>query len=213
MASRERRTSVRDRIRNIEALEKTKGGNSTLLKTFDSQQKEDETLLTTAMTPAAVLNEAAGLDTSTTTTIDNSTAAVLEKTEETTTEETTEDIITSVKDRVHRLTVADICAQSEQKKQSYVKIRQSAKCEIAKLQKNIEQNSDLLNDITQQKSPEDRSPELITQVDHIRAELGEKRNEIRQQLTRQVLSARERIQSLLQEQKALHEAWEEYTAE
>lgn len=196
---RERRLSVKDRIKALQQKETENGGNKNILKTFAASPSSSDTSIDD---PEILLN-----------TIEQN------KTNENTKDNPipnpnpnpNDDVETStiaVKDRIHRLNVAELCAESERKKEMYLKTKHSAKLNIQKLQIDIEKNRVVLQDFTK-KSPEDRSPDIIERVDQIRAEQGEKRNGIRRQLTRQVLSARERIQSLLLEQKALHMIYEE----
>ena len=120
-----------------------------------------------------------------------------------------EEVYTPVKDRVSSIT-ADLRAQSEQKKQEYLQVRSSAQKEIEKLQNDIEKNNLDLIKLTI-KSPELRSHKEVENVDRIRLDQGKIRQSVRIQLNRQVESAKERICTLLQEQRALHDAWEEYT--
>ena len=217
MATPARRMSVKDRIKMVEKEEK-KHGNEQLLKTFSAGTKteNDDDELNESVTTTTHNNcdnvelLAESTDTESFESTTTTTTIVKDKDNE---EEVSpaEEGYTPVKDRVSSIT-ADLRAQSEQKKQEYLQVRSSAQNEIEKLQNEIEKNNLDLIQLTI-KSPELRSHKVLENVDRIRLEQGKNRQSVRIQLNRQVESAKERICTLLQEQRALHDAWEEYTEE
>ena len=217
MATPARRMSVKDRIKMVEKEEK-KHGNEQLLKTFSAGTKteNDDDELNESVTTTTHNNcdnvELLAESTDTESFESTTTTTTIVKDKDNGEEVSpAEEGYTPVKDRVSSIT-ADLRAQSEQKKQEYLQVRSSAQNEIEKLQNEIEKNNLDLIQLTI-KSPELRSHKVLENVDRIRLEQGKNRQSVRIQLNRQVESAKERICTLLQEQRALHDAWEEYTEE
>ena len=217
MATPARRMSVKDRIKMVEKEEK-KHGNEQLLKTFSAGTKteNDDNELNESVTTTTHNNcdnvELLAESTDTESFESTTTTTTIVKDKDNGEEVSpAEEGYTPVKDRVSSIT-ADLRAQSEQKKQEYLQVRSSAQNEIEKLQNEIEKNNLDLIQLTI-KSPELRSHKVLENVDRIRLEQGKNRQSVRIQLNRQVESAKERICTLLQEQRALHDAWEEYTEE
>ena len=189
---KQRRLSVKDRINGIETQVKEQGGDSTFLKQFGTTEETDAN-----PTPDPTAME--------TKTIDRNE----EETPETTTAAPSDDTVPSVnvKQQVKKLNIAELASISNKKKTEYLRVKEIASQEIQKLQAEIEKNSKQLADYVQTK-PEERDSEQIEMVKNIRKEQGAIRKNVRTQLNLQVQSAKDRIESLLQEQRALHQAWE-----
>ena len=199
---KQRRTSVKDRINLIN---KKGDGDEILLKTFGSSNSNKTE--STTDSEDNTTNESTDSEDTTTNTIEALSPPSLPLSTSPSQNVSTNDRKTSnqVQEQIVRLNTL-----SNQKKLEYNAIKQSANVEIAKLQDHIRKNSKQLTQYIQIK-PEERQPDQIESVDRIRLEQGKMRADVRVQLNRQVSSAKERINTLLKEQEALHQAWEEYT--
>ena len=191
---KQRRLSVKDRISGIETQVKEQGGDSTFLKQFGTTEETDGN---PTPDPTAMETESKTIDRNE------------EETPETTTAAPSDDTVPSVnvKQQVKKLNIAELASISNKKKTEYLRVKEIASQEIQKLQAEIEKNSKQLADYVQTK-PEERDSEQIEMVKNIRKEQGAIRKNVRTQLNLQVQSAKDRIESLLQEQRALHQAWE-----
>ena len=200
---KQRRTSVKDRINLIN---KKGDGDEILLKTFGSSNSNKTE--STTDSEDNTTNESTDSEDTTTNTIEALSPPSLPLPTSPSQNVSTNDSppsVVQVQEQIVRLNTL-----SNQKKLEYNAIKQSANVEIAKLQDHIRKNSKQLAQYIQIK-PEERQPDQIESVDRIRLEQGKMRADVRVQLNRQVSSAKERINTLLKEQEALHQAWEEYT--
>ena len=195
---KQRRTSVKDRINLIN---KKGDGDEILLKTFGSSNSNKTE--STTDSEDNTTNESTDSEDTTTNTIEAPSPPSLPL--PTSPSQNVSTSVVQVQEQIGRLNTL-----SNQKKLEYNAIKQSANVEIAKLQDHICKNSKQLTQYIQIK-PEERQPDQIESVDRIRLEQGKMRADVRVQLNRQVSSAKERINTLLKEQEALHQAWEEYT--